>query len=84
MADDLGIEVSEPHSRKVSRCLDENRENQHVMVSNEEMFRVTFFYEVLDVMISERGDLIKSQGSFRHSWETFRSGKWQRILYFLL
>lgn len=64
MADNLGIEVSESHSRKVSCRLDENRENQHVMVSNEEMFRVTFFYEVLDVMISERGDLIKSQGSF--------------------
>ena len=33
MADDLGIEVSEPRSRKVIRRLDENRENQHVMVA---------------------------------------------------
>ena len=39
MADDLGIEVSEPRSRKVSRRLDENREKQNVMVSNEEKFR---------------------------------------------
>ena len=32
MADNLGVEVAEPRSRKVSRRLDENRENQHVMV----------------------------------------------------
>ena len=51
MADNLGIEVCEPRSRRVSRRLDENRENEHVMVSNEEKFHV-------------RDDLIKSQGSF--------------------
>ena len=39
MADDLGIEVSEPRSRKASRRLDENREKQNVKVSNEERFR---------------------------------------------
>ena len=39
MADDLGIEVSEPRSRKVSCHLDENREKQNVKVSNEEKFR---------------------------------------------
>ena len=39
MADDLGIEVSEPRSKKVSRHLDENRENQHVMVSNEDFMK---------------------------------------------
>ena len=32
MADNLGVEVAEPRSRKVSHRLDENRENQHVMV----------------------------------------------------
>ena len=53
MAADMGIEVSEPRPRKVSRHLDENWQNEHVMVSNEEKFRVTFFYEVLDIMVSE-------------------------------
>ena len=42
--------ITEPHSRKVSR---RSYENQHIMVSNEETFRVTIFYELLDVMISE-------------------------------
>ena len=65
LADNLGIEVSEPCSRKISRRLDENQENQHVMVSNEEKFCVTFFYEVLDVIYQNlRANLIKSQGSF--------------------
>ena len=53
MATDMGVAVSEPHPRKISRCLDDIWQNEHVVVTNEEKLRVDFFYEVLDIMISE-------------------------------
>lgn len=51
----MDIEIPLPRPRKVSRCLDENHNNQHFLSSNEEIFRVNFFFEVLDIMISEFG-----------------------------
>ena len=47
--------VAVPRPRKVSWHLDDNADNQHFLTSNEEVFRVNFFYEVLDIMISEFG-----------------------------
>ena len=47
MATDIGVEVSERRPRKISRCLDDNWQNEHVIVTNEEKLRVNF-------MISER------------------------------
>lgn len=53
LAEDIGIEVTETRPRKVSHRLDENWQSQHVMSGNEERFRVNFFYEVLDIILSE-------------------------------
>ena len=38
MATDMGVEVSEPRPRKISRCLDDNWQNEHIVVTNEENF----------------------------------------------
>ena len=39
MATDMGVEVSEPRPRKISHCLDDNWQNEHVIVTNEEKLR---------------------------------------------
>ena len=53
LAEEMEIEITESRPRKVSRRLDDNHKNEHVMVGIEEKLRITFFYEVLDIMISE-------------------------------
>ena len=55
LAEEMDIEIAVSRPRKVSRRLDENPDNQHLLTSNEEIFRINFFYEVLDIMISEFG-----------------------------
>jgi len=49
----LGVEVIEARPRKVSRHLDDNPDTQHFMLHMEDKFRVTFFYEVIDILLSE-------------------------------
>ena len=39
--------------RRVSRRMDENWENEHILLSNEDMYCVNFFYDVLDTILSE-------------------------------
>ena len=53
LAEEMEIEIIESRPRKVSRRLDDNHKNEHVMLGIEEKLRITFFYEVLDIMISE-------------------------------
>ena len=53
LAEDLGIEVTEPRPRKISRRVDDNCHNQHTVSGNEETFHVTFYFEVIDIMMSE-------------------------------
>ena len=54
LADEMEIEITESRPRKVSRRLDDNHDNEHLILGIEEKFRATFFYEVLDIiMISE-------------------------------
>ena len=47
--------VAATRPRKVSRRLDDNPDSQHFLSSNKEIFQINFFYEVLDIMISEFG-----------------------------
>jgi hypothetical protein len=53
LAEELGVEVKEPRQSKVSRRIDENFHNQHVVLSNEEKFRAELYYEVIDIMVLE-------------------------------
>ena len=53
MASEMDIQVAEPRPRKISHRLDDDWRNEHVMVSSEDKYRVTFFYEVLDTILSE-------------------------------
>ena len=53
LADEMEVEITESRPRKVSRRLDDNPDSEHLITDIEEKFRVTFFYEVLDIMISE-------------------------------
>ena len=54
LADQLGIDKHAMHrQRRVSRQVDENWENEHILLSNEDMYRVNFFYDVLDTILSE-------------------------------
>ena len=51
MASEMDIQVTETCPRKISHRLDEDWRNEHVMVSNDDKYRVTFFYEVLDTIL---------------------------------
>jgi len=53
LAREVGVEVIEARPRKVSRHLDDNPDTQHFMLHVEDKFRVTFFYEVIDILLSE-------------------------------
>ena len=55
LAHDMPIDIQEmqPRVRKVSRHYDDNPETQHFITNTEEKYRVNFFNEVLDVMLSE-------------------------------
>ena len=46
----MEIEITESRPRKVSRRLDDNHDNEHLILGIEEKFRATFFYEVLDII----------------------------------
>ena len=46
------VEVSEPRRRKISRRIDENWQNEYTP-SYEESLRVSFYYEVLDIVLNE-------------------------------
>ena len=49
LADEMEVEITESRPRKVSRRLDDNPDSEHLITDIEEKFRVTFFYEVLDI-----------------------------------
>ncbi|XP_011407856.1 PREDICTED: uncharacterized protein LOC105315057 [Amphimedon queenslandica] len=55
LAHDMPIDIQEmqPRVRKISRHYDDNPETQHFIINTEEKYRVNFFYDVLDVMLSE-------------------------------
>ena len=55
LAEEMDIEIALPRPRKARRHLDENHDNQQLLTSSEEIFRVNFFNEVLGIMISEFG-----------------------------
>ena len=53
LAEDLDIEVIDPHARKISRRMNENYHNLRRVSGNEENFHVAFYFQVIDIMVSE-------------------------------
>jgi len=43
LAEEMEIEITESHPRKISRRLDDNHKNEHVILGIEEKLRITFF-----------------------------------------